>query len=121
MRIRVSRGELNQIAEAGFAEDAVHFSADSALRYRVTVAPDGEPAARFGADELSVVLPRAAVERWLAPEEVSIRGEQPIGGGESLKILVEKDFECLTPREGEDDSDLFPNPRGGTMGPRESS
>src|SRR5690606_41469691 len=66
---------------------------------------------------LTVTLPKATVERWTRPDEVSIRGEQPIGGGETLKILVEKDFECLTPREGEDQPDLFPNPAQGTCSP----
>jgi hypothetical protein len=27
-----------------------------------------------------------------------------------LRILVEKDWNCLTPRAGEDDSDSFANP-----------
>ena len=27
-------------------------------------------------------------------------------------ILVEKDFQCLAPREGEDESDMFPHPDG---------
>jgi hypothetical protein len=30
-----------------------------------------------------------------------------------LRILVEKDFACLAPREGEDESDMFPNPLSG--------
>ncbi|MGH8167708.1 MAG: DUF7009 family protein [Woeseiaceae bacterium] len=39
-------------------------------------------------------------------------GAQPLDGDE-LSILVEKDFACLAPREGEDDSDKFPNPLEG--------
>jgi hypothetical protein len=27
-----------------------------------------------------------------------------------LGILVEKDFACLAPREGEDESDMYPHP-----------
>jgi hypothetical protein len=37
-------------------------------------------------------------------------GEQVLDDGAKLTILVEKDFACLTPREGEDESDMFPNP-----------
>ncbi len=54
-------------------------------------------------------------ERWAQAEEVTLRGEQPIAGGGNLMILLEKDSVCLTPREGEDDSDAFPNP-GATGG-----
>jgi len=114
VRIRVSQTELKQLAEAGIAEDAVRFGPDVGLVYRVRVVADGRIAADLADGALTVTLPKADVERWTAPDEVSIRGEQPIGGGETLKILVEKDFECLTPREGEDESDLFPNPAQGT-------
>src|SRR5690606_37083677 len=113
VRIRVSRSELERIAEEGLAEDAVRFAPDVGLVYRVRVVTDGRVSAELEDGVLTVTLPKATVERWTRPDEVSIRGEQPIGGGETLKILVEKDFECLTPREGEDQSDLFPNPAQG--------
>ena len=37
-------------------------------------------------------------------------GEQQHDNGDVLSILVEKDFACLAPREGEDESDMFPHP-----------
>ena len=36
-------------------------------------------------------------------------GEQVLDDGSTLKVLVEKDFACLTERE-EDESDMFPHP-----------
>lgn len=110
VRIRVSQGELEQLADGGVAEDRVRFSKEAELAYRVQVAPDGAVTAELGPRGVTVTLPQATLERWLAPAEVSIRAEQQIGDGETLKILVEKDFACLVPREGEDESDLFPNP-----------
>ncbi|GIT14245.1 MAG: hypothetical protein CM1200mP36_00010 [Gammaproteobacteria bacterium] len=45
-----------------------------------------------------------------------IVGEQSLDDGGRLKILVEKDFVCLAPREGEEDeADMFPNPRRGDL------
>jgi len=111
VRIRVTKGELAAIAEAGAAEDVVRFSPDAVLRYRVEVKPGGSVEAELAPPVLRVVLPKERVKRWLEPEEVSIQAEQAIGGGEVLKILVEKDYTCLAPRgDGEDDSDLFANP-----------
>lgn len=111
VRIRLTQSELGQLAQGGIAEDCVRFSPNAQLRYRVQVEPSGAVGADLDGDRLAVRVPRDELERWLAPEEVSIRGEQAIGEGETLKILVEKDFVCLTPREGEEDaSDLFPNP-----------
>ena len=111
LRLRVSRAELLQIAEQGSAEDSIRFAPGTEWRYGVEVKSGGEVAARFAANSLRVVLPKARVERWLDDREVAIEGQQPIGNGETLRILVEKDFTCLAPRTGEDDSDLFVNPQ----------
>ncbi len=40
-------------------------------------------------------------------------GGRDVDDGDSLKILVEKDFACLAPREGEDESDMYPHPLEG--------
>jgi hypothetical protein len=111
VRIRVTRSELAAVAERGYAEDAVRFSPQTVLRYRLSASPEEQVAAEFSGDLIHVRVPQSAVRRWVEPSEVSIRGEQPLGDGETLRILVEKDFECLAPREGEDDSDLFVNPQ----------
>jgi len=110
VRLRVSKGELAQIAATGAAEDAVRFSPGAGLRYGIEVKPSGGVAAEFGGTVLRVLLPKRSVDLWLRPEEVAIEGEQPIGNGEVLRIMVEKDYTCLAPRSGEDDSDLFANP-----------
>ena len=59
---------------------------------------------------IRVSVPQSAVERWQRTDEVTISGELALGGSETLKILIEKDFECLNPRPGDEDADTFPNP-----------
>jgi hypothetical protein len=111
VRLRVSKAELATIAATGAAEDAIRFAGDAGMRYGVQVKPAGGVAAEFGDNVLRVLVPKASVDVWLKPDEVSIEGEQAIGNGEVLRILVEKDYTCLAPRSGEDDSDLFANPQ----------
>jgi Family of unknown function (DUF7009) len=111
LRLRVSRAELLRIAEQGSAEDSIRFAPGTEWRYGIEVKPSGEVAAQFAPNSLRVALPRARVEQWLDDREVGIEGQQPIGDGEMLRILVEKDYTCLAPRTGEDDSDLFVNPQ----------
>jgi hypothetical protein len=41
---------------------------------------------------------------------VSLEGDLPLDSGQSLHILVEKDFECLH-SANETGADAFPNPR----------
>lgn len=111
VRVRVSRTELEQLATQGATEDSAQFGPGAVLRYRLEAARDGALQAEFADNVVRISIPRAQVERWLAPEEVSIRGEQAAGDGVALKILVEKDYVCLAPRSDEDDSDLFANPQ----------
>ena len=60
---------------------------------------------------MSVRLPETTVLAWATTEQISIQGEQLLQDGETISILVEKDFACLAPREGEDESDMFPHPQ----------
>ncbi len=59
------------------------------------------------------MLPESDVMQWASTEQVSITADETLDDGKLLKILVEKDFTCLTPRDGEDDSDTFPHPLEG--------
>lgn len=90
---------------------AVTFPGGSRLEYALEASKAvRSPETRFASGRLVVSLPEPAVQQWASSEQVSIEGAQPLAGGEQLAILVEKDFQCLTPREGEDESDMFPHP-----------
>jgi hypothetical protein len=52
------------------------------------------------------------IQQWAESEQVSIRSDKLLDDGEELRILIEKDFQCLAPRE-EDESDMFPHPDAG--------
>jgi hypothetical protein len=114
IRFRVSQSELRQIAEQGFAEDTVTFGPGQILHYRVEVVPAGRLKAAFFGSQICLRVPSDRVQRWSGQDEVAIAGEQAIGNGQTLEILLEKDFHCLAPRTGEDESDLFPNPAATT-------
>ncbi len=113
LRIRVSQTEIKRFAEQGSVEESVDFGPGGQLRYRLEIDPHG---ARINADFdrniITVWLPRSAARQWCDTDQVSLQGEQPLTAG-VLKLLVEKDFRCLVPREGEDESDLFDHPRAG--------
>lgn len=113
IRLRVTRGELTSIASEGGVEERVDFG-PSTLHYRLV--RDGAvatPQASFEDQVIEVRLPAATVDAWAKDEaQVSIDAEQAVGDG-ALRILVEKDFACLQPRTGEDDSDMFAHPDTG--------
>jgi hypothetical protein len=110
IRLRVGKSELEQLADTGAVADAIHFGPGQTLTYRIIADRSGQTAARFAAGEITVLVPGGEVQNLAATDQVSIRGEQKLAAGESLSILVEKDFECLVPRAGEDPRDLYDNP-----------
>ncbi len=91
LTLRVSKTELAKLAETGKVEDAMRFSSEQSLRYGIEVRPTGAVTAAFSGAEILVMLPKARLELWLRPTEVSVEGSQPIGGGKVLQLLLEKD------------------------------
>jgi len=115
IRLRVTRGELEQLGMSGSLEEVVEFGIKGPkLGYRLLASAAEETVrAKFEDDCLCIWVPKHAVDNWINSEQVGIESGQPIGDGRSLRILVEKDFACLTPRADEDEADAFPNPSTG--------
>lgn len=108
IRLRLDRDEVERLGRGGHVEAVTRFPGGAALRYRLTTGP--HEAASYRGGEISVTLPAPAANHWARTEsEVSIRARLPVDGG-ALSILVEKDFECLAPRDGESQTNRFHNP-----------
>ncbi len=103
LTLRVSRTELATLAEAGKVEETTRFSSEQSLRYGIEVRPTGAMTATFAGAAILVVLPKARLDLWSRPDEVSGEGSQPIGGGKVLQIVLEKDG-AQSPRGVEGDS-----------------
>jgi hypothetical protein len=105
------RGEVEALQKEGLVSATTDFPSSRSFRYVVESSPASVTPAAFLSDNvLTVHLPESAVLAWATTEQVSIEGEQSLGDGNKLSILVEKDFACLAPREGEDESDMYPHP-----------
>jgi len=114
VRLRLTRGEVDTLREVGVVVATTGFPGGKELQYRVESSPASvSPAALFSDNALSVRLPESAVLAWATTEQVSLPGEQVLDDGAILKILVEKDFVCLTGRDDEDESDMYPHPAAG--------
>lgn len=114
IRLRVTQSELESIRNDVEICDAIQFTEHTTLAYCLRSSADLEaPEASFGAEGIVVSLPQATVATWAATDAVSIAAEQEIRPGQLLSILVEKDFACLQPRPGEDESDMFAHPEEG--------
>lgn len=103
LRLRLSQREVTRLAQEGRVEDAIAFG-PSKLTYVLTTSPVDHVGATYEDHRIVVTLPKDRAEKWTSTDEVGIEEK-----GE-VHILVEKDWSCLKPREGEDDSDAFPHP-----------
>lgn len=115
MRLRLERGEVDTLRDSGVVQASTGFPGGRAFGYAVESSPASvTPGAFFSDNAITIRLPESVVLAWANSEQVSIDGETRLADGEVLKILVEKDFACLAPRDGEDESDMFPHPEAGT-------
>lgn len=107
IRLRLDRSEVEQIGQGLAVEGITRFPAGNQFAYRLSVARAASATAVFEDGCINVLVPGAQAEHWAHTEaEVSIHA---VDG--ALKLLIEKDFECLDPREGEDQSNRFVNPK----------
>jgi hypothetical protein len=104
LRFRLTQREVVRLRENGRVEAEVSFAPDRVLSYAVysTAAVEGI-AVDYSGDCVRVFLPRPCVVAWAGSDQVSIEGHGQV------RVLVEKDFQCL---HGPDrrDPDAWPNP-----------
>ncbi|HUL18063.1 MAG TPA: hypothetical protein VLV29_02260 [Steroidobacteraceae bacterium] len=114
LRLRLTQKEVRALAEGGQLEERVPFAAQAELIYRLRRdAQAAQLQASFERNVIEIRIPQALASGWCASEQVTLAHTQRVPQGE-LQITLEKDFACLVPRAGEDESDSFPHPAGGT-------
>ena len=112
VRLRLTQTEVDALRQEGLVSARTDFPGGREFRYEIESSPASVMPAAFLSDNvLTVRLPETSVLAWATSEQLSIKGEQLLDEGEYLTILVEKDFSCLAPREGEDESDIYPQPQ----------
>jgi hypothetical protein len=110
LRLRLTRGEVQQLAQQGCVEERVHISAHGVLVYRIRRVPT--PAAlgaTFDAAVIEIQVPDNTAREWCDSDLVTLDAVQRHGAVD-LRIVVEKDFACLVPRTDEDEADNFVHP-----------
>jgi hypothetical protein len=111
LRLRLTRGEVQQLAQSGSVEERVRITPTQVLVYRLKRT---KSAATLGASfvngEVEIQVPVSIAREWCATELVTLAHVQSHGEVQ-LRIVVEKDYACLAPREDEDESDNFRHPK----------
>lgn len=105
VRFRLTQEEVAQVGTGHKVLETTEFG-DALFSYSVNSAADLDDVnVNYINNSISVRLPAKMASEWAESDQVGISTN--IG---NLALLVEKDFKCLTVREGEDESDMFANP-----------
>src|SRR5829696_1840631 len=111
IRLRLSQREVSDFAQNARVEDSISFGNRQLTYALIKRNKAKEILASFENDRIEIGVPAAVADEWTQTVQTGFDAEQKLSGGETLKILIEKDFACLTEREGEDETDAFPHPQ----------
>jgi hypothetical protein len=112
LRLRLGPREVEAILRSGVVEETVQLAPGQKLTYVLRVdAVATELGARLDGARVVVSVPAEMARAWAGGEQVGMESRQDAGGGMLLRILVEKDFQCLEPGSRQGDADVFPNPK----------
>ena len=112
LRLRLSRNEVDSVAQGKEVEESTSFPGGGKLQYVLKQTPSETTVIKTNEGDdscIKVLVDENKARQWAKSEEVGLFGAEPLILG-SFELLIEKDFACLNPRDGGEDSDSFPNP-----------
>jgi hypothetical protein len=117
IRLRLSQSEVEEFNSSGFFEETTRLgtATNDVFYYRLQKSEVLNIAAKLEDRRILVDIPTEMAGQWALSDQVGMEHYQETGRSEQLRILIEKDFQCLKPRAGEDESDNFPNSEAGTV------
>ena len=115
IRLRLGPRDIQKLLRERRIVESTRFTPTAVFEVSLAMSIDVQsPLARLDDRSIRIVLPATTVDRWAeSTEQIAITADHPVGDGQTLKLLIEKDFECLDARRGTEAEDSFPNPKGG--------
>lgn len=111
IRIRLSMPEVVTLVKDHKISSMTLFPGQSSLKTILHLDNEDHVAVSFDQGNLKIILPSKQLDQWDLNDQVGHRWEIDLDQNQQkLLLVIEKDFQCLTERPGEDESSLFPNP-----------
>lgn len=113
IRLRLSMSEVEQLSETNEIREELQFPAPHPSFIYTLKASADEKLLNTGFEngQITIRLPLSEIKDWANTEQVGIAKTQTLADGSDLQLLIEKDFQCLHKRAGENEKDNFPNPQ----------
>lgn len=112
IRFRLSATDLKKLKKKGKVVSECRFGTSQVFKYSVVSDKKGNSkylCVDLKKNHIKIELAASDVKEWIASDLEGFDAEMDNGTEEGLYVLIEKDWQCLKPRD-EDESDLFPNP-----------
>lgn len=111
LRLRLTQGEIRALAEAGRVQERTEFPGGGVLTYRLRSDQEiSDISVSYSDNLIEFQIPATLAARWCGTDLTTLSATPSVSSG-SVQVVLEKDFACLAPRPGEDESDQFPHPR----------
>lgn len=105
IRLRLTKSEVDRFAAGHLIEEIVDLF-PMPFAYSLNARETVKIEATFDGGSLAVVVPEHQVQEWASGDAVGMETDDDA----EVRVLIEKDFSCVKPRKGEDESDMFTNP-----------
>lgn len=116
IRLRLSQTELGRLDNHEVIAEQIDFAPGVSLIYSLERSITAkQPIVHYGNNQIQLILPEEMASNWINTNQISIRAQQDNATADPLRILIEKDFRCLTERPNENEEDLFPHPKEGVV------
>ncbi len=103
IRLRLTQPEVTQILQGLPVRETTLLPSQNFM-YELAASESAKAiVADFADGLLRIIIPQSMALEWAGSDLVGLENK-------ALKILIEKDFQCLTPRPSEEDEGSFPNP-----------
>ena len=109
VRYRLSKTEVKALAKNGMLEEKTEFI-NGILMYAIRQTDKDDLSADFVENTITLYVPQTALQNWAATDEVGLESNMDLHDGNTLYLLLEKDFKCVDKDLNEDQSDYFENP-----------
>ncbi|MEM0938397.1 MAG: hypothetical protein AAGI25_01260 [Bacteroidota bacterium] len=109
LRLRFNQNERELLEKDRVIIGKTHFSPTAELIYQIKETKTSI-SVTFESNIITVFLPKEKVDELIETDLVTVHEVVTLEGGKTLDVTVEKDFQCLVIRSGEDDTHSFPNP-----------
>ena len=113
IRLRLGKSEVLRLASDETVEESTAFGPSNEQRLSYALCTSREASsvsASFAGQRIVISVPRSLIQKWVSTDQVSIQASQRTGNDRDLRILIEKDFECIDTPADESQEDAFPNP-----------